>query len=96
MRVVHGAFSLFCARIVDNFFSIGVVFFVGCFVPFYVLVFAEITCYTDTIENCTQARGRRAGGVLFVCVWYEICCKILLLGIVYAIMYMRRDEILCR
>ena len=26
-----------------------------------------LVCYTDTIENCTQAQGRRAGGVLFVC-----------------------------
>ena len=50
--------------VVDNFSLVGASFFAR----FYFLVFAEITCYTDTIENCIQAQGRRAGGVLFVCV----------------------------
>ena len=63
-----------CEKIVDNFIAVGTVLLRTV----YFLVFAEITCYTGYIENCTQAQGRRAGGVLFVCrgeAQHRSCCR---------------------
>ena len=51
-------------KIVDNFFFVGA----SLFARFFFIRFAGNPCYTGSIENCIQAQGRRAGGVLFVCV----------------------------